>query len=72
MTITKKTKRLLNNEDFQDIVLNGYIKDGLINLSLNENVDNQNVRDELKARRILNDYLKQCLDFDNIEKIRKE
>ena len=72
MTITKKTKRLLNNEDFQDIVLNGYIKDGLINLSLNENVDNQSVRDELKARRILNDYLKQCLDFDNIEKIRKE
>lgn len=72
MTITQKTNRLYNNEDFQDIILNRYIKDGIIDISLRENVDSKNVQNEIISRKNLNDYLINCLDLDNINKVRKE
>ena len=72
MTITEKTKRLFNSEDFQDVILKRYIKDGIVNISLRENVDSKNVQNELISRKNLNDYLINCLDLDNIKKIRKE
>ena len=72
MTITQKTNRLYNNEDFQDIILNRYIKDGIIDISLRENIDSKNVQNEIISRKNLNDYLINCLDLDNINKVRKE
>lgn len=72
MTITKKTERLFNNSDFQDIILKGYILDQMNELVLNGNIDNKNVQDKLKSIQNLDKYLKQCLEYDNIEKIRKE
>jgi len=72
MTITEKTKRLFNSEDFQDVILKRYIKDGIVNISLRENVDSKNVQNELISRKNLNDYLINCLDLDNINKVRKE
>jgi len=72
VTITEKTKRLFNSEDFQDVILKRYIKDGIVNISLRENVDSKNVQNELISRKNLNDYLINCLDLDNIKKIRKE
>ena len=72
MTITKKVERLFNNPDFIDIVLEEYIKNGIDYYVLNNDVSSGSIQDELKARKILNDFLQYCLDFDNIETIKKQ
>lgn len=72
MTITQRMENLFSNEDFQELILNKFIIEDIKHIALNENIDNENARDEIKARKILNDYLKYCLDYDKINKIRKD
>lgn len=71
MTITKKVNRLFNNSDFKDIILDEYINKGINYYTLNDDVSSSSVQDELKSRKKLNDFLQYCLDFDNIEAIKK-
>lgn len=50
-------KRLLKNEDFKEIILEDFISVGSKDICLSEDVNNKNVRQELKARKILQDYI---------------
>lgn len=72
MTITKKANRLFENPDFRDIILDNYINKGINYYTLNDDVASGSVQDELKSRKKLNDFLQYCLDFDNIENVKKQ
>jgi len=50
-------QRLMNNEDFLELIMRSYIDDGIRDFVLDDNVDHEGVRDELKARRILYLYI---------------
>lgn len=71
-TMSQMAKDLMNNKDFQELVLKEFIEKGILTYTLEDNVDNESVRDELKARKILRDFLNYTLDYDNIEQIKKQ
>jgi len=71
-TMSQMAKDLMNNKDFQELVLKEFIEKGILTYTLEDNVDNESVRDELKARKILRDFLNYALDYDNIEQIKKQ
>lgn len=48
---------LYGRKEFVELILLGFIDSGINTLCLEEDVDNEKVRDNLKARKILNDYL---------------
>ncbi len=71
MTIEDKAiavTKLYANKDFQELILGVFINDGIHNLTLTENVDSMAIRDELKARRILNDFLYAIIEEAEISK----
>jgi len=72
MTITKKIERLFQNPDFRDIILDEFIDKGIKYYTLNNDVGCSKVQNELKARKILNDFLQYCLDFDSIESLKQQ
>ena len=60
MTIEEKAelvKDLYNNKAFTTLILDDFINQGILDHALNENVDSEAVRDQLKARKILLNYL---------------
>ncbi len=44
-------------KEFQELIVEDFIDNGIHSLCMTENVDSEPIRDELKARRILYDYL---------------
>jgi len=52
-----KMVKLLENEDFQELIINDFINNGSINNVIEQNLDNSKTIDELKARQILHKYL---------------
>jgi hypothetical protein len=48
--------RLYENKDFQEIVLNDFINQDIVDIVLRENVSSEAVQSELKARKILINY----------------
>ena len=48
--------RLLENKDFQELVLHDFIRDGMLSNTLQDNVRSEGVQDELIARRILHEW----------------
>ena len=52
-----KLDRLYKNKDFQELILERFINQGIVDLTLNENVDSKATRSSLKARQILYKYL---------------
>ena len=59
MTTSEKSKaalRLMDNEDFNAIILTQFIRDGILANSLQDNVRSDAVLDEIVARRILHEY----------------
>jgi len=69
--MTKKVERLFQNPDFRDIILEEFIDKSINYFVLNNDVGSVVVKEELKARKILNDYLQYCLEFDTIESLQK-
>jgi len=67
-----KLQRLLDNPDFEEFIVTGFIMDGIFKFSLEDDVDNESVRDELKARRILNDYIYGIIEESKIIELEKE
>jgi len=65
-------RRLYVNDDFQAIIVKEFIDNGVHKYCLNDNVDSEGVRDELKARKILNDFLFNIIETDEILKSEKE
>ena len=49
--------RLLDNEDFQHIIMSKFIKEGTLENALKRSLDNDLTIDELKARQILHTFL---------------
>ena len=59
----KKVLNLLDNQDFIDIVMDGFIKSGSMEQVMYQNLDNSKTLDELKARQILHNYLFGILSY---------
>jgi len=60
MTLEEKAlavTRLYANKDFQELIIDEFITNGIHNLVLTDNVDSDSTRDQLKARRILYQFL---------------
>ena len=54
---SEAAKRLLENEDFMEIIMGDYVKDGIIRHSIDGNLDSPSTVDELKARQIFHRYI---------------
>lgn len=54
---SRKMKALAEQKDFQELIVQDFILYGITNITLGENVDNDKARDQLKARKILHDYI---------------
>jgi hypothetical protein len=71
LTVEEKAEavtKLYANNEFQRVILELFIDEGIHNLALTENVDSEAVRDELKARRILYDWLYAIIEEAEIAK----
>lgn len=53
----KAILRLLENKDFQDVILDGFIKEGVLTIALNENVRSEAVSEAIMARNILHNWI---------------
>ena len=49
-------KRLMDNKDFQELILEDFIKAGVLTYTLQHNTRSEPILDELIARRILHEY----------------
>ena len=54
---SKKMLKLLDNEDFQELILGAFINDGLKQNVIDGSLDSSATIDELKARQILHRFL---------------
>jgi hypothetical protein len=62
--------RLYDNKDFQELVLNDFINQGIVDITLQENIASDVVLDQLKARKILHKYFYDIID--EAEKLKLE
>lgn len=53
----KKMLKLTENPDFVELILDNFIRDGVLDLTLNNNIETDSIRYELHARRILHEYI---------------
>ena len=53
----QKMIKLLENEYFKELILEGFITNGCIEQTLHMSLDNSKTLDELKARQILHGYI---------------
>jgi len=60
--------KLYADKDFQELILATFIDEGIHNLVLTENVSSEAIQDELKARRILYDWLYAIIEEAEIAK----
>ncbi len=71
MTIEEKAltvTKLYTNKDFQELIIGEFIDKGIHNLVLTENVASEAIQDELKARKILYDWLYVIIEEAEIAK----
>ena len=62
-------KRLLHNKDFQNVVLNDFIEQGILDYTLNDNVSSEAVQRHLWARKLLHEYLYGIIEEAEKQKI---
>jgi len=55
--ISQKMVKLLDNELFQELILDKFIKGGILDQTLNQSLNSDATLDELKARQILHKYI---------------
>jgi hypothetical protein len=58
-----KVSKLLENEDFNEIIIEDFIKSGVLDNSINASLDSPNTIDQLKARQILHRYLFELISY---------
>jgi len=63
--------KLYANKEFQELILGTFIDEGIHNLVLTENVASEAIQDELKARKILYDWLYGIIEEAEIAKTEK-
>jgi hypothetical protein len=54
--------RLYSNKDFQTLILDDFINQGILTTTLTENIASEVVLDQLKARKILYQYCYDIID----------
>ncbi len=54
---SKKMLKLIESETFQELIMDGFIKNGILEQGLQQSLDNDKTIDEIKARQILNQYI---------------
>ena len=54
---SRKMSQLLENELFQELIIDDFIKGGILDNGLNQSLDSSYTIDELKARQILHKYI---------------
>jgi hypothetical protein len=59
----KQMVKLLEDENFNKLIIEGFIKDGIYSNSINGDIDNPKVVDELKARQILHRYIFDIINY---------
>jgi hypothetical protein len=64
--------KLYNNREFQELILEDFIDNGIHNLVMTENVDSEAVRDALKARKILYEWLYAIIEEAEIAKLEEK
>jgi hypothetical protein len=69
--LSLQIQKLHSNRDFQDIIVTGFIGNGIFQYAM-QDVDNERVRDQLKARKILSDYFSDIINQAEIAKQEKE
>jgi hypothetical protein len=52
-----KVTKLLENEIFSEIIIEDFIKGGILENGINQSLDSQATIDQMKARQILHKYL---------------
>ena len=75
MTVDRKAelvKELYTHKGFQELILEDFIDNGIHSLVMTENVDSEAIRDALKARRILYDYLYDIIQEAEIAKLEEK
>jgi hypothetical protein len=75
MTIQDKADavdRLYHNKDFQMIVLDDFVNQGILDVALRENVSSEAVQAQLKARKILIDYFYDIINSAEMLKLDNE
>ena len=55
-------KNLMNNRDFKELFLDYYLKDDIVDLVLNNDLDNNKTIDELKAKQSFVNFLNKIID----------
>jgi len=65
-----KVIRLLKNQDFQDIIINDFIENGILERTLHQSDSDEQLLIHLKARQILNNYLFGIID--EYQKLKKD
>jgi hypothetical protein len=60
--------RLYANKDFQELILGVFIDEDIHRLVMNENVASEAIQDELKGRKLLNDWLYVIIEEAEIAK----
>ncbi len=61
--------KLLENEDFNEIIIEDFIKGGVLDFGINHSLDSNYTIDEIKARQILHKYLFDIITYaENAQK----
>lgn len=63
--------RLLGNDDFQKLILEDFIKGGILHNGLKENVFSENTQRELYARQCLASYIDYIISYNSNDNERK-
>ncbi len=74
MEIQKKARlvqKLYQNKDFQELILEDFITDGIHSIVMTENVESRATQDALKARQILHSWLYDIIQTAEIAKTEK-
>ena len=53
----RKMVKLLEDPNFQELIIEDFMRKGAVSQSLEQNLDNSKTIDELKARQILHNYI---------------
>jgi len=62
---SQKIIKLFNDDIFKEIIMQDFINKGIIDFTLDMNLDNERTIDELKARQILNSWLMSLIILDD-------
>jgi len=58
--------KLLDNENFKEIIIDKYLGSDIKDIVFNEDLDNDKIKDKLKARQELRNFLDELINYATI------